>query len=91
MIFILHCRMKPHQAARLPEYRPRHFAHVQSSGLKLIGAGPTLSDDGSEIIGGLYIIEAESRAAVEAMYQTDPYRTEGLWEMTLLERYDKRV
>jgi uncharacterized protein YciI len=91
MIFILHCRVKPGQAARLPEFRAQHFAHAQSSGLKLVGAGPTLSDDGGEIIGGLYIIEAESRAAVDAYYDSDPYCTEGIWEKTLLERFDKRV
>ncbi len=91
MIFILHCRVKPQQSVRLPQFREQHRAHVQSSGIKLLGAGPTLSDDGQEIIGGLYIFEAENRAAAEVLYDTDPYVREGLWEKTLLEVYDKRI
>ena len=91
MIFILHCRVKPGQARRLPEFRDKHMAHVQVSGIKLLSAGPTLSDDGSEIIGGLYVLEAQDRQEVESFYGSDPYVLEGLWERTLLEVWDKRV
>jgi len=90
MIFMLHCRVKPGQAARLPEFRAQHFAHVQSSPIKLLGAGPTRDDNG-EIIGGLYIFDAPNRAVAESLYDNDPYVREGLWTKTALEIYDKRV
>jgi uncharacterized protein YciI len=91
MIFVLHCRMEQGQAPRLPEFRPQHLAYVQSSGIKILGAGPTLSEDGTEIIGGVYIFDVADRAAALAFYNGDPYVREGLWKSTLLERFDKRV
>jgi len=91
MIFVLHCKVEPGQSGRLPEFREAHRAHAMSGLVRILGAGPTLSDDGGQIIGGVYIIDADGRAQAQAFYDGDPYVKEGIWRMTLLERYDKRV
>lgn len=90
MIFMLHCRLMPGQAARLTEFRAQHQAHVQASPIKLLTAGPT-RDDSGEIIGGLYVFEADSRAVADALHDDDPYVRNGLWRKTVLEIYDKRI
>lgn len=90
MIFMLHCRLLPGQAARLSEFRAAHQSHVQSSPIKLLTAGPT-RDESGEIIGGLYVFEADSRAVADALYDDDPYVMNGLWRKTVLEIYDKRI
>ena len=90
MIFMLHCRLLPGQAARLAEFRAEHQAHVQSSSIKLLTAGPT-RDERGEIIGGLYVFEADNRAVADALYDNDPYVRNGLWRKTVLEIYDKRI
>jgi len=91
MLFILHCTVLPGQAARLPEFRDQHRAHAMAGPVKIVGAGPTLSDDGEQIIGGLYVLEAASRAEVDTFYEGDPYVRNGIWKKTVIERYDKRV
>jgi uncharacterized protein YciI len=91
MLFILHCKLRRDQASRLEQFRPQHFSHAKSGLVKIVNAGPTLTDDGREIIGGVYIFEAEDRATAERYYSSDPYAREGIWEKTLLEVFDKRV
>ncbi len=91
MLFILHCTVQPGQAERLPQFREQHRAHAMAGPVKIVGAGPTLSDDGEQLIGGLYVLDAASREEVEAFYQRDPYVQNGIWKKTVLERHDKRV
>jgi uncharacterized protein YciI len=91
MLFILHCVVQPGQAERLAQFRDQHRAHAQAGLVKIVSAGPTLSDDGERLIGGLYVFEAESREEVEAFYDRDPYVQNGIWKQSLLERWDKRV
>jgi uncharacterized protein len=91
MLFILHCTVLPGQAERLPQFREQHRAHAMAGPVKIVSAGPTLSDDGEQLIGGLYVFEAASREEVETFYQRDPYVQNGVWRKTVLERWDKRV
>lgn len=91
MIFMLHCRVDPSQAHRLTEFREEHVAHAKAAAVKILGAGPTMSDDATQIIGGLFVIEAQNREQAQAFYDTDPYVREKIWKSTLFERYDKRV
>ena len=91
MIFVLHCRVNPGQAQRLPQYREQHRAHTAASPIKVLAAGPTLPDEGGESIGGVYIFEAADRTVAEAFYADDPYVREGIWQRTVLERLDKRI
>lgn len=58
--------------------RPLHLEYMKSySGLVKAG-GPILSDDGVTAIGGLMIIEAESRRFVEEMVANDPFELANL-------------
>lgn len=91
MIFMLHCRIDPAQTHRLATLRDEHRAHAMRGPVRILGAGPTTSDDATQAIGGLYIIEAESREQAQAFYETDPYVREGIWKQTVFERYDRRV
>lgn len=91
MIFVLHCRLNPGQAERLPLFRAEHRSYVPKTPVKILAVGPTLPDGEGPPIGGLYILEAESREAVEAFYAGEPYAREGIWTRTLLERIDIRL
>jgi len=76
MLFVVIGHDGPQGAARRPEVRPRHLAHLQplaeAGRIKL--AGPFL--DGS---GSLIVFEAASLAEAWAIVAADPYVTEGVF------------
>ncbi len=60
--------------------RPAHLEKVnelQESGMLLLG-GPFV--EGDQIIGSMLVLEADSRAAIDAYLATEPFNTQGVWE-----------
>ena len=43
-------------------------------------SGPLVADDGTSMIGSLFVVEAADRAAVEKFNHTDPFHAAGIWE-----------
>ncbi|MEM9193770.1 MAG: YciI family protein [Myxococcota bacterium] len=68
------------EALRL-ETRDEHLAYLRSqTTVRLVLAGPLMSDDGTTMTGSHLVVEAESRAAVEAFCAADPYAKAGLFQ-----------
>ena len=78
MLFALLCTDKPNSLDLRMSVRPDHLKYLESLGAALKAAGPFTSDEGSPI-GSLVIIEAENRAAAQAMAENDPYARAGLF------------
>jgi len=79
MEFVLICRDKPgHLDTRLAT-REAHLAWVATKGDAIRLAGPLLDDDGSTMIGSLFIVEVDDRQAAEALNAGDPYTLAGLF------------
>jgi hypothetical protein len=57
-----------------------HIAWLAERRDRVLVAGSLRPEPGSAPVGGLWIVEADSRADVEAIYATDPFWTEGLRE-----------
>ena len=49
-------------------------------GVNIVMSGPLVSDDGQTMIGSLFLIDAPSRAEVEAFHHADPFANTGIWE-----------
>ncbi len=80
MLFAATCIDKPgHQAVR-QENRPAHLDFLKANAAAVKIAGPFTSDDGSAMLGSLLVIEADDRAAAEALLAADPYAKAGLFE-----------
>ncbi|MCH8683846.1 YciI family protein [Pedomonas mirosovicensis] len=69
---------KPNSQDLRAATRPEHLRHVNSGQVKVVIAGPMLTDDGQPI-GSMLVVEAESRAEVEAFANADPYAKAGLF------------
>jgi hypothetical protein len=67
----------PTKADRRPQYMPAHLAFLEKNGRQILAAGP-LSDEGGQGAGGLWLVEAESHAAVDALVKADPFWPTGL-------------
>jgi len=76
MLFVIHALDKPGALeARLANYEA-HKAFLSDTGaygLHIVMSGPLTADDGTTMIGSLFLVEAESRAAVERFNSADPF------------------
>jgi len=78
MLFVARFTDKPDIAERRSELLQEHFAWLAENDDKVLIAGSLRSDVGGESLGGLWIIEAGSKAAAEQVFQTDPFFANGL-------------
>lgn len=77
--FVLYCVDKPNSLELRMANREAHLAYIGTMADKVAFAGPML-DDAGNMAGSLIAIEAEDRAAAEAISAGDPYRKAGLFE-----------
>ncbi len=78
-LYSLHCLDKPNggREARAAA-RPAHLAWAASLGETVRMAGPLLDADG-QMVGSVFLIEAESLGAARALHAQDPYVTGGVF------------
>ena len=78
MLFALLCTDKPNSVDLRMSVRPDHLKYLESLGSAVKAAGPFTNDEGQPT-GTLAVIEAETRAAAEAIAANDPYAKAGLF------------
>jgi len=78
MLFVARFTDKSDIAERRSELLQEHFAWLAANDDKVLIAGSVRSDVGGESLGGLWIIEANSKIEAEQVYQTDPFFANGL-------------
>ena len=84
MHFVAILKDKPdHMAVRMAN-RPAHVEWLKANPTVRV-AGPFLSEDGQAMTGSMLIIEADSRAGVEALLAEDPYAKAGLFASVVVE------
>lgn len=59
------------------QHMAAHLAFLQRNAARIHAAGP-LQEAGGEAAGGLWLVEAESPASVEALVKDDPFWPTGL-------------
>lgn len=78
MLFVARFTDKPDIAERRAELLQEHFDWLAANDDKVLLAGSLRTDVGGDSLGGLWIIEAGSKAEAEQVYQTDPFFANGL-------------
>lgn len=84
MLYVLFCEDKPDSQALRLATRDAHLAFVTTHAAAVRLAGPMLSDDGEQMLGSLFIVEAQSIADVQKLNRDDPYTKAGLWERVII-------
>lgn len=79
MLYVLFCEDKAGAEPVRLATRDAHLAYVGTQAERIRLAGPMLTDDGTHMLGSLFLIEAEDRATVERLNAEDPYTKAGLW------------
>ena len=67
--------------------RDAHLAYAAT--LPIAMGGPMLSDNGQSMVGSLLVIEAEDRAALDAILAADPYAKAGLFASVTVRPFKK--
>ena len=91
MFFAIHCIDKPGVAAKRADAMPKHVAYLDKAPIKNLMSGPLTSDDGTSIIGSLYVVEAENRQQIDTFLQNDPLVQADVWQSINIHAFNKRV
>ncbi len=89
--FIVHCLDATDALPRRLEHYEAHKAYLGTAPVRILVSGPLMSDDGETMIGSLFLIEAGTKAAVEAFNAADPFSRAGVWAEIRIHRFLKRV
>jgi uncharacterized protein YciI len=92
-LFAIHALDKPDVLALRLEHYAAHRSYVETAdigGVQVVLSGPLQTDDGESMIGSLFIVEAETRNAVTAFTESDPFRIFGVWGPVMISRFHKR-
>ncbi len=78
-LYVIICIDKPDALGVRMAARDAHLAHIkETQRVRFRVGGPFLSEDGA-MIGSMLIVEAATRAAVDAFVADDPYGKAGLF------------
>lgn len=78
MLFIARFTDKPNVGEVREKLFPAHLEWLDKNKDKVLVAGSLRPDVDGGSLGGLWIIQADSKAEAEAVYQTDPFFANGL-------------
>jgi uncharacterized protein len=90
--FAVHCLDAPDALPRRLANYDAHRAYLaQPSAVKTVISGPLLADDGTTMIGSLFVLDAPSRADIETFHQSDPFYKAAVWRTVSIHQYAIRV
>lgn len=75
---------------RLQNYEA-HKAYLDAAEIKIVISGPLMAEDGMNMIGSFFLVEAASRAEVEAFNAADPFHKAGIWRNVRIHAFSKRI
>ena len=87
MLYAIIADDKPNGVEHRLAVRPRHLAHIETLGDRVVFAGPFLGSD-EKPNGSLVVIEAASLEEAEAMARADPYVSEGVFASYVVRRWN---
>lgn len=93
MLFVIHALDKPGAfPARLAHYDAHKAFLSDTSALKveILMSGPLVAEDGSTMIGSLFLVEAADLATVERFNAADPFHAAGIWERIAITGFIRR-
>ena len=93
MLFVIHALDKPGALdIRLTRYdaHKAFLADPSPYGVRIVISGPLTADDGTTMIGSLFVVEASDRETVEHFNRADPFHDAGIWERVTITGFVRR-
>ena len=89
MLWAIHCTDNPDTAAKRAENLTAHREYLGSKKSVIVLAGATLSDDGEEMTGSVFIVNTGSRDEAKALSDGDPFTKAGIFKSVTIQRMRK--
>lgn len=89
MPYIIETFDKPASLEVRKAHRPAHLQFLDEHKAVLLACGAKLNDDGSDLGGGIYIVDLESRDEARALIEADPFFKAGLFAEVKIVRWRK--
>lgn len=89
MLWTISCTDKPNTAAVRASVLQPHRDYLQSQKGILVLSGATQTDDGTEAIGSLFVVNVNSRAEARAFSDGDPFTQKGVFATITITRMRK--
>jgi uncharacterized protein YciI len=93
MLFIIHALDRPSALSQRLAHYDAHKAFLSDAGpygIDIVMSGPLTADDGTTMIGSLFVVEARDRAMVERFNSADPFHAAGIWERVTITGFIRR-
>ena len=78
MLFIARFNNNPERVGLLSQYYPAHVEWLRKHESVILVPGALRTEPDGAPIGGLWIVRADSKSEVEALFRTDPFWVRGL-------------
>ena len=89
MPYIIETFDKPNHQAVRQQHRPAHLDFLAQNAELLLACGAKLHDDGSDMGGGLYVVNLDTREAAQAFIAADPFYQADLFAEVRITRWRK--
>jgi uncharacterized protein YciI len=89
-LFVMTCLDHEDGLAHRMLVRDRHLAYAAQHA-DMVKVGGPLLDDAGQMIGSFLLMEADTRAEIEAFSAADPYRSEGVFESVTIHAFRATV
>lgn len=89
MLWAISCIDKPNSAAVRDTHLQSHRSYLQSQRSVLVLGGATLTEDGHEARGSIFIVNVSSRAEAKAFSDRDPFTQAGVFASVTITRMRK--
>ena len=78
MLFIVRFTNNPDRVGLISQYYPAHLQWLKERESVILVPGAIRTEPDAPPVGGLWVVRAENKAEVEALFQTDPFWVQGL-------------
>lgn len=89
MPYIIETFDKPNHQSVRQQHRPAHLDFLTQNAPLLLACGAKLQDDGSDMGGGMYVVDLDTREAAQAFIEADPFFQAELFEQVRITRWRK--
>lgn len=91
MPFVVHCIDRPDAGDLRQRTRAEHLEYMIAHNERVAFGGPLQNEDGSKVIGSLMVLSYDTREAVEAFLDAEPYSRAGLFSELRISRFRQMV
>ncbi|MBO6757691.1 MAG: YciI family protein [Roseibium sp.] len=91
MPFVVHCIDRSDAGDLRQRTRAEHLEYMIAHSDQVTFGGPLQNDDGSKVIGSLMVLSYDTREAVDAFLDAEPYSRAGLFSELRISRLRQMV